>query len=192
MATTTFVSSIRFAPRWRGARRSDELGRREAWPPDRSGGSRAANRGGDLPDPVRHLRLLLPGRGPERRMPLRPDALDTREGGAVDQRFLRLQHRRHRDPPRPHFFGQGARHVVHGADPVGDFSHCAAAPERGSRIAVLGVCNLPDDGLHDRPADVGVVRRDVSLRAISRRVGGPRRGRRADSRPRDDRVSVRH
>ena len=40
--------------------------------------------------------------------------------------------------------------------------------------------------------DLRDVRRHVSLRAISRRVGRPRGGRRADSRSRDNRVSVRH
>ena len=40
--------------------------------------------------------------------------------------------------------------------------------------AVLGVCHLPDDRVHDRAAGLGAVRRHVSLRAISRRVGGPR------------------
>ena len=75
--------------------------------------------------------------------------------------------------------------------PVDDLPHRAAADERGARAAVLGVRHLPDDGVHDRPADLRDVRRHVSLRAISRRVGRPRGRRRADSRSRDDRVSVR-
>ena len=109
----------------------------------------------------------------------------------MDQRFLRLQHRRHHHLPWPHLFRQGARHVLHGVDPVADFPIRADASERGSRAAILGVCNLPDHRVHDRAAYLGAVRRHVSLRAISRRVGGPCGRRRADSRPCDDRVSVR-
>ncbi len=75
--------------------------------------------------------------------------------------------------------------------PWHDLQQRAAAAVRESRAAVLGARNLPDHGLHDRAADRGAVRRDVSLRAISRRVGGARHGSRADSRDRDDRVSVR-
>src|ERR1019366_1962910 len=111
-ATTTFASSTRFAPPFRSARRNDEVGRRELSSRDRPGGSRSPNRDCGLPDPVHHLRLLLSWLRPEHRVPLRPDALDDRERSAVDQRFLRLQHRRHHHLPRPYLFLSGARHFL--------------------------------------------------------------------------------
>src|ERR1035437_8677941 len=143
-ATTTFASSIHSAPPRPGAPASDEVGRRDLSSCDRPGGSQPPNRDCGLPDPIHHLRLLLSGRRPERGVPLRPDALDDRERRSVDQRFLRLQHRRHHHLPRPYLFRQGARHVLYGVDSVDGFPNRAAASERASRAAVLGLCHLPD------------------------------------------------